>query len=499
MFNVFVDTRVVMKNVTSIKQIVIDTSTLNDDNIRETMDTNDDIPFTLRVILDLEKYKDHYVDTEYVSINELKNKDTSTSSSILQPILIAEDENDGLNETELKSSSKEDKKKKKKKRRKSTSTGNKEVDDLGSSSIGSVSLVKQTEGKPSKKRKRVDSIHNESKLDDKQHKKHKHKKHKKNKDKKKKKRKHNTDNDEIKLLQVHVKDSSITSTTSQKKKYITNDDMADEYDVNVSNKEVMDPSLIPTTTTIQDNEYQEPCKLKSFIHTDWLYFECESIPQSRQEFIEKSHSHSYVLNPQIDSKVVYPSHMESSNEMEIHEIDDDNEEEEVVEGDEYPPIITIPKRIYNTLTESPEVGEWYVFLMCHPLKGLKKDTNIGYSKNPIYSVHQHNTIPLFDKETMAAAPYWRLDCVLGPFISISTVIECAKSWVTKTRGIPSKREKAKTLSKLFNTNLYTIDVKLDVPFGQFLMEKNAPLHYIDTYHDLIKEKGGVASSKGTKL
>lgn len=147
-------------------------------------------------------------------------------------------------------------------------------------------------------------------------------------------------------------------------------------------------------------------------------------------------------------------------------------------------IMIVPKRVLSTLQRKPFLGLHYAFLMTHPLFGKKTSANVGYSTNPMYDVHLHNTLAINDRTTSAAAPHWILDIVLGPFISVELAIECTKEWVTHTRGKKSKRKKAYFLSRIYDVPLYAAATKPTVTLRDYLAE-NAPPNYMECYEKML--------------
>lgn len=203
----------------------------------------------------------------------------------------------------------------------------------------------------------------------------------------------------------------------------------------------------------------------------------------------------------------------------------------------------LPSDIYSLLNGIINEGVYYAYMISHSVCGKKKDTSIGCSKNPFLSVISHNnqhfvtnlsslnnninnnqndssikedhillynsnnneltgdyddadeensfngySIPvIIDKDTASAAPHWKLDIVLGPFIKRERAIECCFEWVSKTRGIASKREKAPFLAQQYNCKIYSSQVSINVPLDVFLFKMNAPFHYIQKCK-IIQEK-----------
>jgi hypothetical protein len=135
-------------------------------------------------------------------------------------------------------------------------------------------------------------------------------------------------------------------------------------------------------------------------------------------------------------------------------------------------------------------GRYYCYLMTHDLQGKKTSAHVGYTTDPLYDVYLHNHSLINDRTTNAAAPYWRLDCVLGPFITLEKAILCSEDWVNGTRGQESKRNKACLLKVLYAVNLYTVSIPSALKFIDFLME-HAPTCHIETYQRLLLEHKNV--------
>lgn len=148
-------------------------------------------------------------------------------------------------------------------------------------------------------------------------------------------------------------------------------------------------------------------------------------------------------------------------------------------------IMMVSKYTYHALQHRIFPGTYFAFLMSHSLKNKKKDTNIGFSKNPIHSLYLHNGQHIVNKNTSSAAPHWILDIILGPFSTERQAMDCCNEWVSKTRGRESKRLKAYTLYKKYGVNLYSHQVKLNEPYDQFLFNINAPLNYIKKTRELL--------------
>lgn len=161
-----------------------------------------------------------------------------------------------------------------------------------------------------------------------------------------------------------------------------------------------------------------------------------------------------------------------------------NEEAVAVVEEEEEAIIVVTKSILCLLEDRLFTGNYYTFLMTHPLPDKKTSAHVGYSTDPAYDVYLHNNLLTNDRTTSAAAPYWVLDMVLGPLISAEDAIECCKDLVSNTRGMNSKRKRALLLSHVRNVPLYAIAKKPTVPLKEYLA-KNAPPVYTERYEKMI--------------
>lgn len=157
---------------------------------------------------------------------------------------------------------------------------------------------------------------------------------------------------------------------------------------------------------------------------------------------------------------------------------------------------------HSVLTGKKFKGTYYAFLMSHTVPCKKKDTNIGVSRYPVFSVIAHNNqarinteaasnvfyFPvIYDKDTAQAAPHWRLNTTLGPFFSKRAAEECCHEWVKKTRGTTSKQDKARVLAEMFRCSLYSSQKPLNMSIERYLYENNAPLQYIKTCQAIKSE------------
>ena len=162
-----------------------------------------------------------------------------------------------------------------------------------------------------------------------------------------------------------------------------------------------------------------------------------------------------------------------------------------------PSVIVVSKSILCTLENRLFTGNYYTFLMTHPLPDKKTSAHVGYSADPAYDVYLHNNLLTNDRTTSAAAPHWILDMVLGPLISVEDAIECCKDLVSNTRGMKSKRERAVLLSHVRNVPLYDVAKKPTTPLDEYLA-KNAPPIYTERYRKMIGSPRHASSSKKAK-
>lgn len=172
--------------------------------------------------------------------------------------------------------------------------------------------------------------------------------------------------------------------------------------------------------------------------------------------------------------------------------------------------ISLSALCYSVLAGKRFNGTYYAFLMSTNY-GKKKDTNIGVSRYPIFSVIAHNNqarlnVPgvssddvrlfpvIYDKDTASAAPYWRLDTVLGPFFTKRAAENCCHKWVKKTRGTTSKQNKAFELVEELQCEIYSTRIPIDVPFERYLIDNNAPLSYIKACQTIKHESHFIVSA-----
>lgn len=128
-------------------------------------------------------------------------------------------------------------------------------------------------------------------------------------------------------------------------------------------------------------------------------------------------------------------------------------------------------------------GEYFCYLAVHPNSDRKKNTFLGVSKDPLLDLYRHNHADAFDvprpggrgavrpsavarntKTTHAAAPYWSMASVVGPFASKAHAQTATVAWSDHTRGDPSKNRKARVVASLFDIDYYGRDVPVDATF-----------------------------------
>lgn len=161
--------------------------------------------------------------------------------------------------------------------------------------------------------------------------------------------------------------------------------------------------------------------------------------------------------------------------------------------------VTLSVLHHAVMTNTAFRGVYWAFMMSHNLQGKKKDTNIGVSKNPIFSVMAHNNQALihqgnnaqlprsefpviYDKDTASAAPHWKMDTAIGLFLSRAEAIDCGNRWVRKTRGTDSKRDRALELVQFYGNMRYSSQIPINQPLESRLFQMNAPFEYIATSH-----------------
>lgn len=131
-------------------------------------------------------------------------------------------------------------------------------------------------------------------------------------------------------------------------------------------------------------------------------------------------------------------------------------------------------------------GEFFIFLMSHAMSS-KTDSYVGYTRNPIRDVIRHNDKTIPDRNTSMAAPYWNLDIVLGPFVCKEHAIDCARSWVSGTRGKIAKRKKAPFLSSAYNVPMYHYNESMTIDQFEDILKKNVSPIYTEILKDITNK------------
>jgi len=121
------------------------------------------------------------------------------------------------------------------------------------------------------------------------------------------------------------------------------------------------------------------------------------------------------------------------------------------------------------------MGDHFVFLMSHSISS-KTDSYVAHTRNPLRDVYLHNTRRLPDRNTCVAAPYWELDCVLGPFNSVAVAKDCGRMLVHGTRGKVPKRKKSPFLSQGFNVPLFDKSQRFKHSFPHYLAQNALPIY-----------------------
>ena len=135
-------------------------------------------------------------------------------------------------------------------------------------------------------------------------------------------------------------------------------------------------------------------------------------------------------------------------------------------------------------------GEYFAFMVIriiHDLNELEKnDAMIGYSQNPFYSTFLYNKLKTVKDLILLNGREWKLSIILGPFTLQKNCIDCCRSWVMGTRGIPSKQFRALELQKEYGVNYFTSDYQ-NVDVLESLVKK-LPKKYYETFNQLKKGK-----------
>ncbi len=142
------------------------------------------------------------------------------------------------------------------------------------------------------------------------------------------------------------------------------------------------------------------------------------------------------------------------------------------------------------LLSQPYKGRYFVYLMSHSVVS-KTDSHVGYSTNPIIDILCHNRKIVVDRNTCMAAPFWVLDIVLGPFSSLAEAVECARIWVSRTRGKEPKRDKGEFLAGVFDVDMYSYRVLSEQSLVDRL-ECHDSSEFVPLYKDLLPTVVGAA-------
>lgn len=121
--------------------------------------------------------------------------------------------------------------------------------------------------------------------------------------------------------------------------------------------------------------------------------------------------------------------------------------------------VFLPNQFLNFMNPDEEKFKYgyFAFMMVKIVEGSvkKNDAIICYSQNPFYSVFNHNNFP--KRKRKVNNDKWKLSIILGPFLLKNNCINCCKDWLKKTRGINSKKNRAKKLKLNYGTDIYVSD------------------------------------------
>ncbi len=151
-------------------------------------------------------------------------------------------------------------------------------------------------------------------------------------------------------------------------------------------------------------------------------------------------------------------------------------------GGDAPATTSVPSHTYCRLRQRDYDGDDFLYMMSHD-RSSKTDSYVARTKNPVRDVYLHNEKCTGDRNTCAAAPHWRLDLVLGPFVGVGEATHCGQAWVRGTRGKRPKRQKAHTLAKLYNKPLYDWRERLRESFAPYLARVAGP-RYAAVYAEM---------------
>lgn len=103
----------------------------------------------------------------------------------------------------------------------------------------------------------------------------------------------------------------------------------------------------------------------------------------------------------------------------------------------------------------PPPPKYWCYLMVNFQPEQKINTYIGKTKDPPKKVEEHNQRKAKgQKTTKAAAPYWSLEMIIGPFNDKGSAIEFRDKWKQKSRGIQSRRQRGLDLSDEYHVEVF---------------------------------------------
>lgn len=123
-------------------------------------------------------------------------------------------------------------------------------------------------------------------------------------------------------------------------------------------------------------------------------------------------------------------------------------------------------------------GELFCYMAVHPNSDRKKNTYLGISRDPIADLYMHNHADSFEimrkgrepmrpvsvvtstKTTHAAAPYWSMNNLLGPFFTRPAANMAREEWGLRTRGDESKTRRARVIARRYDMAYFGQDVPL---------------------------------------
>lgn len=102
-------------------------------------------------------------------------------------------------------------------------------------------------------------------------------------------------------------------------------------------------------------------------------------------------------------------------------------------------------------------GPMYCYMAVHPIRDRKKDTCVGYARNPMGIIHAYNHGKVQHKDARMAAPYWSLAAAAGPLASEEECTRFVERWVSGTRGVNSKLARGRSVAADFNVPYFCYD------------------------------------------